>query len=238
MTPLPKKISIFGKKYSTSMFIDKTGLPLRFNITDNDGEEFTCMPYIHNGDFLNTNENHMYRLTEQIFSLKNEIYNNIDDRLYKIYSPENYNYDFNSVRQIILDSSMKIIADTGSIPIYYKTRKTGIYKLNHRWYMKEEMRERYIPNRKILNIAGQSHVKQQWLLAKYNGAMIMYETRERSNSLWKAYFDIERDFFNEENGWTYTNERVNISNFNGFPLIWYDKQRLTKEEAINKLKEI
>jgi hypothetical protein len=238
MSQIPNQIHIFGKEYPVDMFIDNDNQPIAFTVS-NDTDTFTCLPYIFNGDLYSTKGWYMYKITEKIFSLKEEIYKNTDDRLSDIYTPIRYQYDFNVIRQILLDKQNNIIADTGAVRLFDKeNNKTDIMKLNHRWYTPIDKRDLYIRNRKILNIAGQSHVKQQWLVGITDNVGIMYEVREFSNTLWKKYFKNEGEFFNEENGWFYTEEPLMINGFLGYALIWYDKSKYMVSDVLECLNNL
>ena len=217
--------------------------PLMFTANNKElGKKFVIYPYIAHGKFYEPPNNKHWAsngLIEKIFRLKSEIYHNNEDVLQRIFKPDMYDYDFNTIRQVIIDvNDNNILAETGSIKIFKGQDFSKVIKLNHRWYMSQQYRDDYLRNRKVLGFNHQSHVKQQWLLGKNMGAEIMYETRKKSNSLWKINFKIDGDFFNEDNGWFYTENRFNIRNFDGWPLIWYDKEKYTKESALEYLSKL
>lgn len=237
------KIPVFKDRLPANELVDDLN-PLMFTAHNKGLEKkFVVYPYIAHGKFYEPPNNESWvsdKLIEKIFKLKSEIYHNEEDVLQRIFKPDMYDYDFNTIRQVIIDTNdnNNILAETGAIKLYKGQEFANVIKLNHRWYMSEQYRDDYLRNRKVLNFTNQSHVKQQWLLGRNMGAEIMYETRRKSNSLWKINFKIDGEFFNEDNGWFYTDKQFSINNFNGWPLIWYDKSKHTKESALEYLSEI
>ena len=215
-------------------------------------ETFTIYPYISNGKFFTPTNltqpnddgftgpryDEQHRILEKIFKLKYEMYLGEQDLMHMSYLPAGYDYDYNPLRQVIITSENKIISETGCRKVYGKDFDPNVVKLNHRWYMAEEFRDEYVRNRKVMGFTHQTHVKQQWLVGLKMGAEVMYETRGKSNSFWKVNFKIDSKFFNEENGWFYTDEPKVIKDFDGWPLIWYDKTKHTKESALELLLKI
>lgn len=236
-------IPVFEDNLLTHELVDNFS-PMAFNAYNKSLKKTFCIyPYIVNGNFYHPPNDHRKSysngLIENIFRLKSEIYYNEEDTLQRIFKPDMYDYDYNVIRQVVIDTSNNsIVQDTGAIKLFTENADANVMKLNHRWYTPKEQRAEYLKTRKILNFCHQANVKQQWLLGKNMGIEIMYETREKSNSLWKNIFKIDGDFFNEENGWFYTENRVNVRNFNGWPLIWYDKEKHTKESALEYLSKL
>lgn len=231
-----ENIRVFEKQIPISEIIcTKNKHPLIF-YADNPvhWHRYHIYPYIFHGSVFtplttdNLNEND-FRITQQLFDLKQEIYSNSTDILHEIYNSEWYSYDNNLVRQLILDGTKRVIADTGCV----KT-KERVVKLNHRWYMKENRRDEFIRSRKIMNFTHQAHIKQQWLVS-LDHADIMYATRAKSNIMWKDNFKSDSEFFNEDNGWFYTNKIKFENNFEGYGLVWYNKDKLTKQQALESI---
>lgn len=236
-------IPVFENDMLANELVDDLS-PMSFTAYNKSLEKTFCIyPYILNGNFYHPQNDHRKsysnRLIENIFRLKSEIYHNEEDVLQRIFKPDMYDYDYNVIRQVVIDTKdNNIVAETGAIKLFTGNAYANVIKLNHRWYMSKEYREEYLKSRKVLGFNHQSHVKQQWLLGKNMGTEIMYETRKKSNSLWKINFKIDGDFFNEDNGWFYTENRFDIRNFNGWPLIWYDKEKHTKESALEYLSKL
>ena len=238
-------IPVFENNLLTHELVDNS-LPKAFHAHNKSLEKKFCIyPYIVNGNFYcppNTqwsNPCYSKNIIANIFDLKSEIYCNKSDELQGIFKPDLYDYDYNLIRQVIIDTAdNSIIAETGARKLYSADKYANVIKLNHRWYMAERFRDEYIRSRKILGFNNQSHVKQQWLLGKNSGAEIMYQIRQKSNSLWNINFKMSGDFFNEKNGWFFTQDPIKIKEFIGYPFIWYDKRKHTKESALAYLSKL
>lgn len=203
-------------------------------------KRFYLWPYIIDGNLdLNTPWEPDQNLIGKFLEFKHKIYSNKDDNMNNIFTPKNYDYSFNMVRQLLLDAdTMEIIADAGSRKIYNNTEELPLLKLNHRFYMDTEYREYYMKNRRIVDWVNQAFIKQQWVQGIKNNKEIMYETRGKSPGLWKLNFKIDSEFFNSKNGWFYTEKPITINNFRGYALIWYDKNKHTKSSALKYLKNL
>jgi len=232
------KIPFFGSHVpSTDLFED--GVPKIFDITNPElKKSFIIYPYLKHG--LIDMENPWREdidLTAKLFHFKHQIFSNTDDVLSDIFDPLHYDYNYNIIRQLVLDpTTMDIIAETGARRVFRGSGFTDVIKLNHRFYMEESQRDYYVGGRKMINWLNQAFVKQQWLMVRHMEYSIMYEIRKKSNSLWKINFRKDSEFFNEENGWFYTERPVDIMGFNGYPLIWYDKNKYTKESVFEYLR--
>jgi hypothetical protein len=202
--------------------------------------KFIIYPYLKNG--LLDMDNPWRKdidITGNLFKFKHEIFSNNDDILAEIFDPSLYDYNYNIIRQIVLDYDTKeIIAETGARRIFRGTEFTNVIKLNHRFYMARKFRSEFVGSKKMVNWLNQSFVKQQYLMARDMNYDIMYEIRKKSNSLWKINFRKDSEFFNENQGWFYTERPVDIMGFVGYPLIWYDKTKYTKETALEHLQSL
>lgn len=232
-----KTIPFFNKNIPTRYVFDN-GIPNIFKVRNPELKKtFIIYPYLKHG--LMDMENPWREdidLTAKLFHFKHQIFSNTDDILSDIFDPLKYDYNYNIIRQLVLDpTTMDIIAETGARRIFRGSSFTDVIKLNHRFYMEKGQREYYVGGMKMVNWLNQAFVKQQWLMARHMGYGVMYEIRKKSNSLWKINFRKDSEFFNEERGWFYTERPVDIMGFVGYPLIWYDKDKYTKETVLEYL---